>query len=187
MLYGEKANCSSWINKQSLWKSIGERNFEEYLERFNSNQRRNISKEIKSIKNSGIEISILTNNQIDCEIIQKMYYLYELHCNKWGVWGSKYLTNNFFNYLLDDQMKKNIVIFNANRGNIKDPIAMSLCISNREMLWGRYWGSEKEIKNLHFNLCYYTPISWAIQEGIKKFYKKLWMAYFFLWFSRCWK
>ena len=46
---------------------------------------------------------------------------------------------------------------------------MSFCLSNSEMLWGRYWGSKEVIENLHFELCYYSPISWAIKQGIKKF------------------
>ena len=37
------------------------------------------------------------------------------------------------------------------------------------MLWGRYWGSEKNIDNLHFEACYYSPIEWAIENKIKYF------------------
>jgi predicted N-acyltransferase len=36
-------------------------------------------------------------------------------------------------------------------------------------LFGRYWGCSKEINNLHFNACYYSPIEWAIAKGIKRF------------------
>ncbi len=167
--YGEEANCFSWVNRQSLWSSTGEKTFEEYLGRFNANQRRNIKREIKSIQNNNIEISILTGNDIDLEIINQMHNLYESHCRKWGQWGSKYLTSKFFNLLVNEPIKNNIILFNANRGNVKNPIAMSLCITDWKMLWGRYWGSNEEIKNLHFNLCYYKPISWAIENGITKF------------------
>ena len=37
------------------------------------------------------------------------------------------------------------------------------------MLWGRYWGSKEEVKSLHFEVCYYSPISWAIDQGIAQF------------------
>ena len=46
---------------------------------------------------------------------------------------------------------------------------MSLCVKNKNMLWGRYWGSEKNIDNLHFEACYYSPIEWAIDNSIKFF------------------
>ena len=48
-------------------------------------------------------------------------------------------------------------------------MAMSLFIRNEDMLWGRYWGSKEEIDCLHFELCYYSPINWALEHGIKQF------------------
>ncbi len=167
--YGESANCLCWINKQSLWSSKGEENFDDYLQRFNANQRRNIKRERQSIQKAGLNISILNFDQIDLEILEMMYYLYSSHCKKWGYWGSKYLTKDFFINLFNCEIKDQIVLFNANRGNIKEPIAMSICLANNNMLWGRYWGSNEDIKNLHFNLCYYSPISWSIKNGINQF------------------
>ena len=38
-----------------------------------------------------------------------------------------------------------------------------------QQLWGRYWGSEEEIDCLHFEVCYYAPIEWAIGHGINSF------------------
>ena len=46
---------------------------------------------------------------------------------------------------------------------------MSMCISNQERLWGRYWGSLEDIRNLHFELCYYQPIEYAIKNNIRYF------------------
>ena len=46
---------------------------------------------------------------------------------------------------------------------------MSLCVHSDTMLWGRYWGSDEEIDNLHFEVCYYAPIDWAIKRGIRQF------------------
>jgi predicted N-acyltransferase len=36
-------------------------------------------------------------------------------------------------------------------------------------LWGRYWGSDVDLENLHFEVCYYAPIAWAIERGIRRF------------------
>jgi predicted N-acyltransferase len=46
---------------------------------------------------------------------------------------------------------------------------MSLCVREGNSLWGRYWGSDLELENLHFEVCYYAPIEWAIAEGIQQF------------------
>jgi len=46
---------------------------------------------------------------------------------------------------------------------------MSMCVKNKNNLWGRYWGSQEEISNLHFELCYYKPIEWAIKNSIHFF------------------
>jgi predicted N-acyltransferase len=46
---------------------------------------------------------------------------------------------------------------------------MSLCVRSGDDLWGRYWGTDEEIENLHFEVCYYAPIDWAIGRGIRRF------------------
>ena len=46
---------------------------------------------------------------------------------------------------------------------------MSLCVRGGDALWGRYWGSDLELDNLHFEVCYYAPIEWAIAAGIRLF------------------
>ena len=99
--------------------------------------------------------------------MKKMHFFYEQHCLRWGVWGSKYLTDEFFQNCLNT--KENLLIFGAYDNSSNDAIAMSMCIQNDEKLWGRYWGSSKEINNLHFELCYYQPIEWAIKHKIKSF------------------
>jgi predicted N-acyltransferase len=48
-------------------------------------------------------------------------------------------------------------------------VAMSLCVRSDDQLWGRYWGSDAEIDCLHFEVCYYAPIAWAIANGIRHF------------------
>ena len=61
------------------------------------------------------------------------------------------------------------MLFNAYREAYEEPIAMSLCVTDNKKLWGRYWGASEEIPNLHFELCYYSPINWALENGITSF------------------
>jgi len=137
-----------WINSSSEWRSNGEKTFDDFLSRFNSNQRKNIKKERKSITKQDIKIKIFNENDINQEILKKMHNFYEQHCSRWGVWGSKYLTPTFFEKILDN--KKNLLLFSASKNDSNEIFAMSMCVKNKNNLWGRYWGSQEDISNLHF-------------------------------------
>ena len=156
-----------WINSSSEWRSNGEKTFDDFLSRFNSNQRKNIKKERKSITKQDIKVEIFEEDNINQEILKKMHNFYEQHCLRWGVWGSKYLTFEFFKNILES--KKNLILFAATKNESDNQIAMSMCIKNEKNLWGRYWGSQEEVSNLHFELCYYQPIEWAIKNNIQSF------------------
>ncbi len=165
----ELDTCAKWINQKSLWLAENSKNFSDYLGKFNANQRRNIKRERKAVKDAGIQVSVLTNDEINKETMQLMYKFYEQHCARWGPWGSKYLSKSFFEELSIPEQRKQIVLFSAHRTNPKDPLAMSLCVKNQNTLWGRYWGSREEIDCLHFEVCYYSPISWALDQGLSHF------------------
>ena len=165
--YLEMLGYHDWLNIRSEWEWNGENEFEDFLARFNSNQRRNIKKERKSISKQNITINTYSKENINEEIIKNMYYFYEKHCLKWGIWGSKYLTFDFFKNCIENKDK--LLFFSAFQDTAENPIAMSMLIKNNENLWGRYWGSNDDINNLHFELCYYQPIEWAINNKIKRF------------------
>ena len=156
-----------WINSSSEWRSNGEKTFDDFLCRFNSNQRKNIKKERKSITKQDVKVEIFNEDDINQEILKKMHNFYEQHCSRWGVWGSKYLTSTFFEKIVNN--KKNLLIFSASKNDSNDIFALSMCVKNKNNLWGRYWGSQREISNLHFELCYYQPIEWAIKNSIHLF------------------
>ena len=45
------------------------------------------------------------------------------------------------------------------------PIAGALNLIGADALYGRYWGAIEEVPFLHFELCYYRAIEWAIEHG----------------------
>ena len=168
--WGNHLKClgyHKWLNSSSEWRSNGEKTFDDFLCRFNSNQRKNIKKERKSITKQDVKVEIFNEDDINQEILKKMHNFYEQHCSRWGVWGSKYLTSTFFEKIVDN--KKNLLLFSASKNDSNDIFAMSMCVKNKNNLWGRYWGSQEEISNLHFELCYYQPIEWAIKNSIHFF------------------
>ena len=164
----EAAGCAAWLNQQSLWSRGDDQSFEDYLKGFNANQRRNIKRERKAVAKAGITVTPLSGDQLDLALLQTMHRFYEQHCARWGPWGSKYLEEGFFEALAQ-RHRDQLVLFSAHRGDPRDPVGMSMCVQDGNQLWGRYWGSDEEIDCLHFEVCYYSPIEWALQQGINSF------------------
>ena len=166
----EAAGCATWLNQQSLWSNQGYADFDAYLQSFNANQRRNIKRERRAVAAAGLTVTPVVGEDIPPALVQRMHDFYEQHCSRWGPWGSKYLSEAFFDQLAEDpELRRHLVLFSAHRGDPLDPVAMSLCVHSDTELWGRYWGSHEEIDNLHFEVCYYAPIEWAIGRGIQRF------------------
>ncbi|MFM7228549.1 MAG: GNAT family N-acetyltransferase [Cyanobacteriota bacterium] len=166
----EAAGCAVWLNQQSLWTNPGHAGFDDYLALFNANQRRNIRRERQSVQQAGLQVTPLAGEAIPQALLPRMHRFYEDHCRRWGFWGSKYLTEAFFDQAAE-RLRPHLVLFSAHvaGGDPSEPLAMSLCVREGPRLWGRYWGSDVEQENLHFEVCYYSPIDWAIREGIVSF------------------
>ena len=164
----EAAGCHTWLNQQSLWSNQGYASFDDYLASFNANQRRNIKRERKAVQAAGLTVTPLVGEAIGPRLLERMHHFYAQHCARWGPWGSKYLTAEFFEQNADE-LRPSLVLLSAHRGDPQDPVAMSLCVQGNGCLWGRYWGSDVEVDNLHFEVCYYAPIAWAIANGVQRF------------------
>jgi uncharacterized protein len=165
----EQHGFSSWLHHGYIWQNQGYATFDDYLGAFNANQRRNIKRERKAVGTAGLSLKALTGDEIPRSYFPLMYNFYSDTCDKFGWWGSKYLTKKFFEQLHTRYADR--VVFFAAYSEMDDrrPIGMSFCLTKGDRLYGRYWGSHQEIDCLHFDACYYTPIEWAIQNGIQLF------------------
>lgn len=158
-----------WQHHSYVWENQGYQTFDDYLAVFNANQRRNIKRERKAVGKAGLQLRTLTGEDIPKALFSQMYHFYENTCDKFGWWGSKYLTKRFFEQLHHDFRHR--VVFAAAYSELDDrtPVGMSFCITKGDRLYGRYWGSTQEIDSLHFDACYYTPIEWGIANGVNVF------------------
>jgi predicted N-acyltransferase len=98
-----------------------------------------------------------------------MYAFYSDTCDKFGWWGSKYLTRKFFEQLHPHYSHRVLFIAAYSEHDSRHPVGMSFCLTKGTNLYGRYWGASQDIDCLHFDACYYTPIEWAISQGIQMF------------------
>ncbi|XGW00441.1 MAG: GNAT family N-acetyltransferase [Leptolyngbya sp. BL-A-14] len=164
----ERHGFTSWLHHSFIWQNQDYKTFDDYLGAFNANQRRNIKRERKAVEKAGLTVRTHTGDDIPQSLFPLMYRFYSDTCDKFGWWGSKYLTPTFFEQLYPNYRDR--VLFVAAYDEKKtQPIGMSFCLTKGANLYGRYWGSFQEIDCLHFDACYYTPIEWAINHGIKTF------------------
>uniref|UniRef100_UPI003563B5DA GNAT family N-acetyltransferase n=1 Tax=Sandarakinorhabdus sp. TaxID=1916663 RepID=UPI003563B5DA len=77
-------------------------------------------------------------------------------------WGQPYLTRAFFS-LISAAMGDRVLLMLALKNG--QPIAGALNFIGDECLYGRYWGATEDVPFLHFELCYYQAIEWAINNG----------------------
>lgn len=165
----ERHGFRGWLHHSYIWENQGYQTFDDYLAAFNANQRRNIKRERKAVGKAGLEVRTVTGDEIPKALFSQMYHFYENTCDKFGWWGSKYLTKRFFEQLHHDFRHRVVFVAAYSELDDRSPVGMSFCLTKGDRLYGRYWGSHQEIDCLHFDACYYTPIEWAIANGVNTF------------------
>ena len=165
----ERHGFTAWLHHSFIWQNQGYQTFDDYLASFNANQRRNIKRERKAVEQAGLTLKTLTGEAIPPALFAQMYHFYADTCDKFGWWGSKYLTRKFFEQLYPGYADRVVFVAAYETEAASQPVGMSFCLTKGANLYGRYWGSANEIDCLHFDACYYTPIDWGIAHGIQIF------------------
>jgi predicted N-acyltransferase len=80
-------------------------------------------------------------------------------------WGVPYLTRQFFD-IVQDTMRDDVLLTLAERDG--RAIAGALSFVGRDTLFGRYWGCREHHPFLHFELCYYQAIDFAIAHNLAR-------------------
>lgn len=147
----------------SLWFNRGFRTFDDFLMTFKSSRRTKIKREIRAIRNRGIEIKMVPGEEASPEDFRAMRELYVRTWRKhMGLEISPFLKETFFDHL--EKSFRHRVSFCVARLEQRVQ-AMALFYHKGETLYGRYWGCFEEIPFLHFVLCYYYPAQYAIERG----------------------
>ena len=133
--------------------------FEDFLNKLSYKIRKSINKERQSIKHQGIDIEIIKNEEFNETLSQIMYQFYISTIKK--KWSYNYLSKDFFIKLPQYLKKESLLILAKKNKNI---IAGALNFISNNILYGRYWGSNANIKNLHFEVCYYQAMELAIKN-----------------------
>jgi predicted N-acyltransferase len=150
------------ITQQYHWENQGYGSFDAFLAALSSRKRKMIRKERETACGHGLTIKSLTSAEIGPDHIEAIWRFYQDTGSR--KWGTPYLTRSFFDEmgstLRDDILL--VMAFDRDR-----PVAGALNFIGRDTLFGRYWGAEQDLPCLHFELCYYRAIDYAIRHGLR--------------------
>ena len=152
-----------WLIRDGVqyhWRNRGYRDFEDFLAALTSRKRKTIRKEREAAR-EGLEFRILRGVDIGAAEWDWMWHFYQDTGSR--KWGRPYLTRQFFD-LIGESMGDRLLLFLALRDG--QPIAGALNLVGSDTLYGRYWGALEELPFLHFELCFYQAIEWAIVNGL---------------------
>jgi predicted N-acyltransferase len=111
-----------------------------------------------------VTLQVVTGDEITGELLPVMYRIY-LSTIRSNPWGRQYLTEETFR-VLGERFRHRLSFVLARQGD--EVVAGALNVQKRE-LYGRYWGAFKQLRHLHFNVCYYAGIEHCIELGLERF------------------
>jgi predicted N-acyltransferase len=150
-------------DQQFHWRNEGYGTFEDFLGSLNSRHRKAIRRERREALANGITIHALTGSEITEDAWDAFFEFYmETGSRKWG---RPYLTRAFFS-LVGQTMDRDVLLVMARRGGRW--IAGAINFIGSDALFGRNWGAVEHHPFLHFEVCYYQAIDFAIGRGLKR-------------------
>ena len=150
-------------HQQFHWENSGYGTFDDFLEALSSRKRKGIRRERREALENGITVHWLTGADLTEEVWDAFFAFYiDTGSRKWG---RPYLTRTFFS-LVGESMRDRILLVMAKRNGRY--IAGALNFIGDDALYGRHWGAVEHHPFLHFELCYYQAIEFAIVHRIRR-------------------
>ena len=153
------------IQLQFHWHNRNYGDFDDFLQDFRSKRRKAIRRERRKVQEH-YEVRVLEGGEIQSEDMECMSRFYRSTCARYGAWD--YLRPEMWDWL-SLHARDRLVLFMAYEQG--QAVAGAFCVRKGAQLFGRYWGCGDlpEGTGLHFELCFYAPIEWAIEQGISRF------------------
>lgn len=149
------------VTTQFHWQNNGYESFDDFLAALSSRKRKMIRKERRTALAGGIVVRALTGDAIEPAHWDAFWAFYQDTGSR--KWGHPYLTRAAFARLHATMRDDMLLVLAFNGGR---PIAGALNFIGRDTLYGRYWGAIEDHSCLHFEVCYYQAIEWAITHGL---------------------
>lgn len=150
-------------DQQFHWQNNGYTTFDDFLADLASRKRKTMRKERQQALASGLDIAWVSGNDITEAHWDAIYGFYmNTGLRKWG---QPYLNRTFFSLLGEAMGDKCLLIMATKHGR---HIAGALNMIGGDCLYGRYWGAIEHHPCLHFEICYYQAIDYAIHHGLHR-------------------
>jgi predicted N-acyltransferase len=149
-------------DKQYIWRNGGYATFDAVLAALSANRRKTIRRERREAQ-AGLDIRVLNGADITGAHWDAFFAFYMDTGER--KWGRPYLTRDFFTRI-GATMADRIALLMAFRDGVA--IAGALNLIGRDALYGRQWGALEDVPFLHFELCYYQAIDFAISRGLSR-------------------
>jgi predicted N-acyltransferase len=150
-------------DQQFHWQNAGYATFDDFLAALASRKRKVIRRERRDALASGITVEWLTGSDLTETVWDKFFAFYmETGSRKWG---RPYLTRAFYS-MVGAAMGDRIVLMMAKRAGRY--IAGAINFIGSDTLFGRHWGAVEHHPFLHFELCYYQAIDYAITHRLAR-------------------
>lgn len=150
-------------DQQFHWENAGYASFDDFLGRLASRKRKTIRRERKQALEPGIEVAWLTGSELT-EAVWDAFFAFYMDTGS-RKWGRPYLTREFFS-IVGEKMRDRILLVMARRAGRW--IAGAINFLGVDTVYGRNWGAIEHHPFLHFELCYYQAIEYAITHRLAR-------------------
>jgi uncharacterized protein len=156
-----------WLSRSDVqfhWHNHGYADFAQFLGALSHKKRKNIRQERAHVAASGLSLEFRGGRDLSATEWQRVHSLYESTFDAKGNHAA--LTRAMFLALGETLGDAVQLALARQEGRI---VAMAMFLQSGEALYGRYWGADIEVPGLHFELCYYQGIEYAIRRGLQRF------------------
>ena len=159
----ERAGWLLRMGTQFHWENAGFTTFDDFLATLNARKRKSVKRERRDANAAGLTFTALRGHEIKSRHWEAFYRFYTSTVDR--KWGSAYLTKSFFP-MLSERLGDRVVLMMAEHDGMA--VAGALNMVGDEALYGRNWGCRGDWPFLHFELCYYRAIEFAIEHGLQR-------------------
>ena len=162
----EALGRAGWLQRlgtQFHWENAGYATFDNFLAALSSRKRKSIKRERRDANAAGLRFVAMRGHEIQPKHWDAFYKFYTSTVDR--KWGSAYLTRKFFP-MLSERLGDRVVLMMAEHDGMA--VAGALNLVGDEALYGRNWGCRGDWPFLHFELCYYRAIAFAIEHGLQR-------------------
>ncbi|MBV2089914.1 MAG: GNAT family N-acetyltransferase [Candidatus Thiodiazotropha sp. (ex Ctena orbiculata)] len=152
------------LGVQFHWSNPGYSDFDHFLSQLTAKRRKNIRHERRKVAQAGIRFRLVTGDQVSESEWALMTHFYSKTFEE--RYSLPTLNQGFFQEI-GEKMGRQVVLVFAYDGS--RCVAGAILYRSRTVLYGRHWGGLEHYDSLHFEACYYQGISYAIEQGLKRF------------------